>query len=342
MPDSTPPSPASPPAPVGAPYAARTRPVRVTGAVAVGGPELVVVAGPCAVEGRAMILDSAHAVRAAGARMLRGGAYKPRTSPHTFQGMGGDALELLAEARRASGLPTVTEVVDPRQVERVAAAADVLQIGARNMQNYALLAEVGRAGVPVLLKRGLSATVRELLLAAEHVRVQGNERVILCERGIRTFETATRNTLDVAAVPVLQAETHLPVLVDPSHAGGRAALVAPLALAAVAAGADGLLVEVHPEPAAALSDGEQSLDFDAFRRLMARLAPVAAAVGRTLAAPAPAGGDVAGGDAAGEDAADAHRAVPATAGAGREGDLLGAAPAAPRRRTARRAAACPA
>ncbi len=285
---------AAPPAPGDAPAgeaperltsAARTRPVRVTDAVRVGGGELVVIAGPCAVEGRAMLLDAARAVRASGAAMLRGGAYKPRTSPHTFQGLGDAALEHLAAARAATGLPVVTEVVDPRQVARVAAAADVLQVGARNMQNYALLAEVGRAGVPVLLKRGLSATVRELLLAAEHVRVQGNERVILCERGIRTFEPATRNTLDVAAVPVLQAETHLPVLVDPSHAGGRAALVAPLALAAVAAGADGLLVEVHPEPGAALSDGEQSLDFDAFRDLMQRVAAVAAAVGRTVAAP---------------------------------------------------------
>ncbi len=296
--------------------AARTRPVRVTDAVRVGGGELVVIAGPCAVEGRAMLLDAARAVRASGAAMLRGGAYKPRTSPHTFQGLGDAALEHLAAARAATGLPVVTEVVDPRQVARVAAAADVLQVGARNMQNYALLAEVGRAGVPVLLKRGLSATVRELLLAAEHVRVQGNERVILCERGIRTFEPATRNTLDVAAVPVLQAETHLPVLVDPSHAGGRAALVAPLALAAVAAGADGLLVEVHPEPGAALSDGEQSLDFDAFGDLMRRVAAVAAAVGRTVAAP------------------PALPAPPAPA----------APLAAPRRRagTARRTAACPA
>ncbi len=313
---------AAPPAPGDAPAgeaperltsAARTRPVRVTDAVRVGGGELVVIAGPCAVEGRAMLLDAARAVRASGAAMLRGGAYKPRTSPHTFQGLGDAALEHLAAARAATGLPVVTEVVDPRQVARVAAAADVLQVGARNMQNYALLAEVGRAGVPVLLKRGLSATVRELLLAAEHVRVQGNERVILCERGIRTFEPATRNTLDVAAVPVLQAETHLPVLVDPSHAGGRAALVAPLALAAVAAGADGLLVEVHPEPGAALSDGEQSLDFDAFRDLMRRVAAVAAAVGRTVAAPP---------------------ALPAPA----------APLAAPRRRaaTARRTAACPA
>ncbi|GJG89283.1 hypothetical protein tb265_44640 [Gemmatimonadetes bacterium T265] len=261
--------------------AVRTAPLRITDALTIGGAELVVIAGPCSVEGGPMLVETARAVRRAGATMLRGGAYKPRTSPHTFQGLGDAALEHLAAARAATGLPVVTEVVDPRQVECVAGVADVLQVGARNMQNYALLAEVGRAGVPVLLKRGLSATLRELLLASEHVRVQGNERVILCERGIRTFEPSTRNTLDVAAVPVLQAETHLPVIVDPSHAGGRAALVAPLALAAVAAGADGLIVEVHPEPGAALSDGDQSLDFAAFDALMRRVAPVAAAVGRT-------------------------------------------------------------
>ncbi len=275
-------SPVSPPPSHATDALARTVPLRVTDALTIGGGELVVIAGPCSVEGGPMLVETARAVRRAGATMLRGGAYKPRTSPHTFQGLGDAALEHLRAARAATGLPVVTEVVDPRQVERVAGVADVLQVGARNMQNYALLAEVGRAGVPVLLKRGLSATVRELLLASEHVRVQGNERVILCERGIRTFEPATRNTLDVAAVPVLQAETHLPVIVDPSHAGGRAALVTPLALAAVAAGADGLIVEVHPEPGAALSDGDQSLDFAAFDALMRRVAPVAAAVGRTV------------------------------------------------------------
>ena len=275
-------SPVSPPPSHATDALARTVPLRVTDALTIGGGELVVIAGPCSVEGGPMLVETARAVRRAGATMLRGGAYKPRTSPHTVQGLGDAALEHLRAARAATGLPVVTEVVDPRQVERVAGVADVLQVGARNMQNYALLAEVGRAGVPVLLKRGLSATVRELLLASEHVRVQGNERVILCERGIRTFEPATRNTLDVAAVPVLQAETHLPVIVDPSHAGGRAALVTPLALAAVAAGADGLIVEVHPEPGAALSDGDQSLDFAAFDALMRRVAPVAAAVGRTV------------------------------------------------------------
>ncbi len=259
-----------------------TRPVRITDAVTIGGDELVVMAGPCSVEGTAMLHDTARAVRDAGARVLRGGAYKPRTSPHSFQGLGDEALEMLAAARAATGMPVVSEVVDPRQVERMAGVVDMFQIGARNMQNFALLAEVGRTDVPVLLKRGLAATLREFLLATEHVRVHGNERVVLCERGIRTFETSMRNTLDVAAVPALKAETHLPVIVDPSHAGGRASLVAPLALAAVAAGADGLIVEVHPEPAAALSDGDQSLTPAAFEALMLRLAPVAAAVGREL------------------------------------------------------------
>ena len=252
--------------------------------VSIGGPEVTLIAGPCSVEGLAMLLDTAAAARAAGAVMLRGGAYKPRTSPHAFRGLGDDALAMLAEARAATGLPVVTEVMDPRQVERVAEVADVLQIGARNMQNFSLLAEVGRTRVPVLLKRGLAATLKELLAAAEHVTVQGNLQVILCERGIRTFETATRNTLDVSAIPVLKAETGFPVLVDPSHAGGHARLVTPLALAAVAAGADGLLVEVHPEPATALSDGAQSLTPAGFAELMRRLAPVAVAVGRAMPA----------------------------------------------------------
>jgi 3-deoxy-7-phosphoheptulonate synthase len=216
--------------------------------------------------------------------MLRGGAFKPRTSPHAFRGLGAEALPLLADARAETGLPVVTEVLDPRQVEIVARYADMLQIGTRNMQNFSLLAEVGRSGHPVLLKRGMAATIRELLLAAEHVMTAGNSRVVLCERGIRTFETATRSTLDVSAVPVLKRETHLPVLVDPSHAAGNASLVQPLALAAVAAGADGLLVEVHPDPASALSDGDQSLELETFGALMSALRPVAGAVGRTMAA----------------------------------------------------------
>ncbi|MBL0891717.1 MAG: 3-deoxy-7-phosphoheptulonate synthase [Gemmatimonadaceae bacterium] len=246
----------------------------------VGGQDLVVMAGPCSVEGREMLLATADAVQAAGARVLRGGAFKPRSSPYAFQGMGEAGLELLAEARTRTGMPVVTEVMDPRQVELVARYADVLQIGARNMQNFALLSEVGRVQRPVLLKRGLSGTITELLMAAEYVLAQGNGDVMLCERGIRTYETATRNTLDVAAIPVLKRETHLPVLVDPSHAGGRAHLVTPLALAAVAAGADGLIVEVHPDPAHALSDGEQSLEYGAFGEMMTQVRAVAEAVGR--------------------------------------------------------------
>lgn len=250
--------------------------------VEIGGRALVVIAGPCAVEDRRMLLDVARAVKAAGASMLRGGAFKPRSSPYAFQGLGKEALKLLAEARATTGLLIVAEVLDPREVELVAQYADVLQIGTRNMQNYALLAEVGRAGRPVLLKRGYSATIDELLLAAEHVMANGNPNVILCECGIRTFDTTTRTTLDVGAVPVLKTETHLPVIVDPSHAAGRADLVAPLAYAAVAAGADGLLVEVHPEPEHARSDGEQSLTPDAFSMLMRRVAVLAAVVGRDL------------------------------------------------------------
>jgi 3-deoxy-7-phosphoheptulonate synthase len=235
----------------------------------VGGPSVLVIAGPCSVENREMLLETAEAVSAAGAGALRGGAFKPRTSPYVFQGLGVEALELLAEARSITGLPVVTEVMDTRQVELVAEHADVLQIGARNMQNYALLSEVGTVQRPVLLKRGMSATLQELLLAAEHIMSRGNRDVILCERGIRTFETATRNTLDVGAIPWLKSQTHLPVIVDPSHAAGRADLVAPLAYAAVAAGADGLIVEVHPRPEEALSDGDQSLTFDAFAEMMA-------------------------------------------------------------------------
>ncbi len=265
-------------------FAAEPSVIRVgdrTGA-RVGGRELAVVAGPCSVEGREMLEETAAAVRAAGAGMLRGGAFKPRTSPYAFQGLGPAALRLLADVRARTGLPVVTEVMDTRQVELVAEFADVLQVGARNMQNFALLSELGRVQRPILLKRGLSATLKELLMAAEYVMAQGNRDVILCERGIRTFETATRNTLDVAAIPVLKAETHLPVLVDPSHAGGRADLVAPLAFAAVAAGADGLIVEVHPCPEKALSDGDQSLTPHAFADLMRRLRPFAEAAGRSL------------------------------------------------------------
>jgi 3-deoxy-7-phosphoheptulonate synthase len=225
------------------------------------------IAGPCSVETREQTLETARAVAAAGATMLRGGAFKPRTSPYTFQGLGVDALELLQEAKAETGLPIVTELMDPRHVEAVLDSADVIQIGARNSQNFLLLAEVGRAHKPVLLKRGLSTSVEELLMAAEYIAKEGNERIILCERGIKTFETSTRYTLDLGAVAVLKHETHLPVIVDPSHAAGRRDLVLPLARAAVAVGADGLIVETHPRPEEALSDGPQQIptaDFGAF------------------------------------------------------------------------------
>ena len=252
----------------------------------VGGRALAVIAGPCSVEGPEMLLEVAQAVQSAGASMLRAGAFKPRTSPYAFQGLGNAALRMLGEVRAATGLPVVTEVMDTRQVETVAEFADVLQIGARNMQNFSLLAEVGRTQRAVLLKRGLSATVTELLMAAEYIMAQGNANVILCERGIRTFEPSTRNTLDVSAIPILKRETHLPVIVDPSHAGGRADIVPALSFAAVAAGADGLMIEVHPSPEQALSDGDQSLTPGAFEELMRRLKPFAEAAGRTLAEPA--------------------------------------------------------
>lgn len=225
------------------------------------------VAGPCTVEAREQTLETARAVAAAGASMLRGGAFKPRTSPYSFQGLGEEALAILAEAREETGLPLVTELTDPRHVEAVVAVADVIQIGSRNMQNSSLLSEAGSAGKPVLLKRGASATVEELLLAAEYVVSEGNENVILCERGIRTFEHSMRYTLDIGAVAVLKQATQLPVIVDPSHAAGRRELVLPLARAAVAAGADGIIVEVHPRPEEALCDGPQQIpaaEFDAF------------------------------------------------------------------------------
>ena len=267
-------------------FVARPTLIRVGNAATIGGRELAIIAGPCSVEGRDMLRATGRAVAAAGAGMLRGGAFKPRSSPYAFQGLGEAGLRMLAETRAETGLPIVTEVMDTRQVELIAEYADVLQIGARNMQNFSLLSEVGRVQRPVLLKRGLSATIKELLMAAEYVMAQGNRDVILCERGIRTYETATRNTLDVAAIPVLKAETHLPVLVDPSHAGGRADLVAPLSFAAIAAGADGLIVEVHPSPGEALSDGDQSLTLENFAELMRRIRPFADAAGRTLAGPA--------------------------------------------------------
>jgi 3-deoxy-7-phosphoheptulonate synthase len=252
-----------------------------------GGHPLAVIAGPCAVESREVTLEIARAVRSAGGSALRGGAFKPRTSPYSFRGMGGEGLDILAEARAVSGLPIVTEVLAPGDVEVVAQVADCLQVGARNMQNYSLLDAIGQQPRPVLLKRGMSATLEELLLSAEYVLARGNRNVILCERGIRTFERYTRNTFDVNAIPLLKRLSHLPVIADPSHGTGKWYLVAPVALAAVAAGADGLLVEVHPSPDHALSDGFQSLSFDNFRALMAAVPHVARAVGRTEQVAAP-------------------------------------------------------
>jgi 3-deoxy-7-phosphoheptulonate synthase len=265
-------------------FAAAPSRVRIGGAT-IGGPEFVVIAGPCSAESEPMLLDTARAVRDGGARVLRAGAFKPRTSPYAFRGLGEAGLGMLGRVRTETGLPVVTEVLDPRQVEAVAEHADMLQVGARNMQNFVLLTEVGRTHRPVLLKRGLAASITDLLLAAEYVMSQGNMQVVLCERGIRTFETATRNTFDVAAIPVLKQETHLPVLADPSHAAGRRALVPALAWAAAAAGADGIMVEVHPDPERALSDGDQSLDFTEFGTMMRRLLPFVEAAGRSMAAP---------------------------------------------------------
>jgi 3-deoxy-7-phosphoheptulonate synthase len=252
------------------------------GAVQLGAGRVVVVAGPCAVESPEQVAEVARAVRAAGASLLRGGAFKPRTSPYSFQGLGEEGLLILARAREASGLPVVTEVMTPEAVPLVEKFADCLQIGARNMQNYNLLQACGRSRKPVLLKRALSGTIEELLMAAEYVLASGNPNVILCERGIRTYERATRNTLDLSAVPVLHELSHLPVVVDPSHGTGKRSLVEPMALAAVAAGADGLLVEVHPHPERALSDGPQSLTPAMFAALMEKVRAVAGAVGRPV------------------------------------------------------------
>lgn len=252
------------------------------GGVKIGDTEIQVIAGPCSVESRDSLVDCARQVKAAGARILRGGAFKPRTSPYDFQGLGTDGLKLLAEARKETGLPIISELMDPRDTELMCEYVDIIQIGARNMQNFRLLMEVGKAGKPVLLKRGLSATLKEFLMSAEYIASQGNSQIILCERGIRTFETATRNTLDLSAVPVLKEETHLPIFIDPSHSAGRWNLVAPLAKAAVAVGADGLMIEVHTDPENALCDGAQSLKPSKFARLMDEMRKVAAAVGRTL------------------------------------------------------------
>jgi 3-deoxy-7-phosphoheptulonate synthase len=256
--------------------------VKVGRGVVFGGKRIPVIAGPCSVEGRGQLLETAAAVKAAGASALRGGAYKPRTSPYSFQGLEEKGLILLDEARSQTGLPICTEVMKESVVDLVAQHADILQIGARNMQNYDLLKAVGQLRKPVLLKRGLANTVQEWLMSAEYVMSEGNLQVILCERGIRTFETATRNTLDLSAVSVLKRETHLPVVVDPSHGTGHAEYVADMAVAAVAAGADGLMIEVHPNPHAAWSDGPQSLTPERFRQLMERVRKVARAVGREV------------------------------------------------------------
>jgi 3-deoxy-7-phosphoheptulonate synthase len=252
------------------------------GNAVVGGKRIAVIAGPCAVENRTLTFEIAKAVKDGGANFLRGGAFKPRTSPYAFQGLEEEGLKYLAEARDKTGLPIVTEVMDGRDIELIAKYADVLQIGARNMQNFRLLKEVGLCKKPVLLKRGISATIKEWLMSAEYILAGGNREVILCERGIRTYETATRNTLDLSAIPVLKQMTHLPVVVDPSHAVGKWDLVAPMAKAAVAAGADGLLIEVHANPEEALCDGEQSLKPKAFKQLMDELRPIAQAVGREI------------------------------------------------------------
>jgi 3-deoxy-7-phosphoheptulonate synthase len=249
----------------------------------IGNEELVVMAGPCAVESEEQLLTTARQVKASGANVLRGGAFKPRTSPYQFRGLGLKGLEMLAIARKETGMPVITEVMSPQDVELVASYADILQVGARNMQNYILLDEVGKLRKPVLLKRGLSATIQEWLLAAEYILAQGNEQVILCERGIRTFEILTRNTMDISAIPIIKKVSHLPIIADPSHATGKWYLVTPLALAATAAGADGLMIEVHPNPDLALADGAQSLTFDNFHKLMSQLAPIAQAAGRRLA-----------------------------------------------------------
>lgn len=263
-------------------YRAEPSVIDLGGGVVIGGKKLVVMAGPCSVENKEMIVKTAELVAAAGATVLRGGAFKPRTSPYSFQGLGEEGLKYMAEAREKTGLLVVTELMDVRNLDLIVQYADIIQIGARNMQNFDLLKEVGKIDKPVFLKRGMSSTIKELLMSAEYVLAGGNSKVILCERGIRTFETFTRNTLDLNAVPSLKSLTHLPVVVDPSHGTGRWGLVTDMALASVAAGADGLMIEVHPAPEDAYSDGDQSLLPEKFRELMEKAARVAEVVGRTL------------------------------------------------------------
>jgi 3-deoxy-7-phosphoheptulonate synthase len=256
--------------------------IKISDTVSIGDKDIIVIAGPCAVESEKQIMEVATAVKKAGAKILRGGAFKPRTSPYAFQGMKEDGLKLLAKAKEVTGLPIVTEVVNPETAELVAEYADILQIGTRNAQNFELLKKLGQIKKPVLLKRGMSMTIQELLMSAEYILSEGNQSVILCERGIRTFETATRNTLDLSAIPVLKLKTHLPVLVDPSHATGNYQYVAPMAFAAIAAGADGLIVEVHPDPEHASSDGPQSLMPKKFASMMEKLRLFAEVSDRSL------------------------------------------------------------
>ncbi len=250
--------------------------------VKIGGDRVIIMAGPCSVESREQVLEAAIVVKEGGAQILRGGAYKPRTLPYSFQGLGEEGLQLLAEARKETGLPIVTEVMDSDKVELVASYADILQIGTRNMQNFPLLKEVGRSDKPVMLKRGMSATISEWLGCAEYILAEGNPNVIMCERGIRTFETITRNTVDISAAPILHMISHLPVIVDPSHGTGSRSLVPPMSMAAIAAGADGVMVEVHPHPEEALCDGAQSLSPDDFKSFMADIKPIIAATNRRL------------------------------------------------------------
>ncbi len=260
------------------------RSVLEIGGAKIGGEHFAMIAGPCTVESRDQTLSTARLVRESGAQFFRGGAYKPRTSPYSFQGLGVEGLALLAQAKQETGLPIVTELMDVRDLEAVVEVADVIQVGARNMQNYTLLTEIGRSGCPALIKRGFSSTLEELLMAAEYVMKEGNENVILCERGIRTFETAYRFTLDLMAVPILKEQTHLPVVVDPSHAAGRRDLVLPLSLAAAAIGADGIIVEIHPEPDEAICDGPQALRNDDFPAYFDQVLKAAALAGKTVSA----------------------------------------------------------
>ena len=250
--------------------------------VAIGGPAITIIAGPCSVESKEQICTTANLVKSSGANFLRGGAYKPRTSPYSFQGLEENGLKLLAAAKEVSGLPIVTEVMNPREIDLVAKYADIIQVGARNMQNFSLLKELGKINKPILLKRGMMNTIKEFLMSAEYVLSEGNQQVILCERGIRTFETATRNTLDISCIPVLKKETHLPIIIDPSHATGHWDMVESMSRASIAAGADGLIIEVHPDPVKAFSDGPQSLKPEKFDRLMENLRPFAELMGRTL------------------------------------------------------------